>query len=223
MNDPARNDEMVLNLRDRWAAIQLAKHSLADEFDQMVADYPGSGAQRLRRLSEWFRGPADFDEALEQPDVLAVCLPLLKCSNHETSDLTTALAQAARIGFCTLVSRPVFVSQAVLSMFRISMLQLSWIGPGAVITSKTATDQSLPSKVSISTRLASTWIESDRDESGAVITLTTRLDSNGNRLRPDPIQLASRVESDRIGCCDRTYEISVSLEANEELKYSCMK
>ena len=43
-----------------------------------------------------------------------------------------------------------FLSSGVLNIFRISMLQLIRIESGAVITPKTATDQSLPSKVSIS-------------------------------------------------------------------------
>jgi len=92
-----------------------------------------------------------------------------------------------------------------------------------VFTPTTATDQLLPSKESISTRPALISVESDRDESGAVIILynSIRLNWKSKKISellapvglslvesdqivtvitaPNSIQLASRVESDRIG------------------------
>ena len=104
--------EVVLSLRDRWEAIQRIGPVLADELDQMIEDSPGEGAHRLRQLSRWFRGPADYDDALARPDVLAMCLPLIAGGPDGVTEITrSATAAAARSGFCRLMSRPISISR----------------------------------------------------------------------------------------------------------------
>jgi hypothetical protein len=80
-------------------------------------------------------------------------------------------------------------------MFRISTTQLSPIGSGAVITLMTRLDSTgkLKKISELLVPVVLSLVESDR-----IVTVITA---------PDPIQLASRVESGRIGRCDHTFRL----------------
>ncbi len=58
----------------------------------------------LGRLATWFSGQAGLDAALKSPDVLAICLPLVRGdSAHSPSQ--TDITSAVRVGFCSIGRR----------------------------------------------------------------------------------------------------------------------
>lgn len=93
-------------LEDRWSGVQKIRHEFAAEIDQMAAGLPQRPRKKLRSLGQWFRGPARFEDALNRPDVFAICFPLLKADSagqDAVADIGDAdLPQAVRAGFQTL-------------------------------------------------------------------------------------------------------------------------
>ena len=92
----------VLNqptFEERWSRVQAVRQEFAAELDQMAAELPKEGGRHLQLLSRWFKGAADSDAALNQPDVLAISMPML---NTEDSIAPGDLKQFARAGYCAL-------------------------------------------------------------------------------------------------------------------------
>lgn len=87
-------------IRDRWDNILRVRGQIVTELDQMANDLPGVGRKYLRSLSRWFKGPANFEEALRRPDVLAICLPLTKSdATPDGEGSSSDFGQAVRLGF----------------------------------------------------------------------------------------------------------------------------
>ena len=100
MEDQTADQAHAPELRDRWEGFLNVRHEFASELDRMASDLRGKGRRQLQSLGRWFRGPAKFEDAMERPDVLAFCLPLIKSADRSLS--TERVNQAARRGFCTV-------------------------------------------------------------------------------------------------------------------------
>lgn len=100
MEEPEPYRTTVPPLKDRWDAILQIRHEIASELEQMARELPGDVRKQLRSLSRWFKGPCDYEEALERPDVLAICLPLINISTAKQISRFD-IAQAAQRGFCS--------------------------------------------------------------------------------------------------------------------------
>lgn len=98
----------------RWEAISHARQDVASALDQMSAELPGAGRRQLRSLSRWFRGSASMESAVNRPDVLAICLPLMG-ESPEGEFSKSDIAKAARIGFCS-IGRYVSVTRRLLKL-----------------------------------------------------------------------------------------------------------
>ena len=101
-----------LSLQDRWQSVWHSRLELASELEHMADDLPGEGRKHLRSLSQWFRGPARLEDALQRPDVSAISLPLLNATTASAAD-RLSIDQAARMGFCSL-GRNVSISRRLI-------------------------------------------------------------------------------------------------------------
>lgn len=64
--------------RYAWEQIREVRFQIADEMDRMVGELESGTAAWLKPVSAWMRGSANYEEALAQPMVLSICLPLSK-------------------------------------------------------------------------------------------------------------------------------------------------
>lgn len=87
MNQPLVKTE----LRSTFEAVWQHKDQIADELEQMVDQYPTETSRRLRHLVESIRGDLDYEDALMNPEVLTIVLPLLT----EPEPFLTSIASTA--------------------------------------------------------------------------------------------------------------------------------
>ncbi len=130
MTDENPEPIQATELQERWEDVRKVRQELATELDRMATELPGEGRQQLQSLSRWFKGSAKFEDAIRRPDVLSLCLPLVK--SNQNSLTSAGMAQAARLGFCS-VSRYKAVSRHLFQVLFYPMMvlfvaALLWIG-----------------------------------------------------------------------------------------------
>jgi hypothetical protein len=73
-----------------WEQIRQIRFQVADEIDRMASELEAGTVSWVSPVSGWLRSSADYQEAMAQPMVLAICLPLSKKlmdRNREMMDL----------------------------------------------------------------------------------------------------------------------------------------
>ncbi len=87
-------------LMECWDWIDRHRSQIAVALEQLRPDLPRKDQKFLNRVKDWFSGTADFENAIERPDVLAICLPLAQHSSPE--DTSSTIAHSTRVGFCAI-------------------------------------------------------------------------------------------------------------------------
>ena len=83
------------HLTARWNEIESRREQIVTELKGMARETTGQRSMRLASLGKWFNRKRELNEALENSDVVAVCLPLLN-QNEQTNE-----TEAADVGLAT--------------------------------------------------------------------------------------------------------------------------
>lgn len=86
--------------KTRWEFVVRHRDEIAEELDRMAVEIPGPAREYLRSLSRWFHGPAEFESALNRPDVLAIGLSVMESREQiDSAGDDRELRHAVRVGF----------------------------------------------------------------------------------------------------------------------------
>lgn len=122
MEDQTPNQSNSTPLQERWQYVWNARLDLATELEQMACELPRQGRKQLQSISNWFRGSAKLEDALQRPDLLAISMPLLKTKPSSTSEQPN-IDHAARMGVCSL-GRNVSISRRLIRIMLYPILVL---------------------------------------------------------------------------------------------------
>jgi len=88
------------NLTARWSEIESRREQIVAELKSMAKETTGQRSMRLASVGKWFNRKRELNEALENSDVVAVCLPLL--NENEQANATGNIGLATRSGAASL-------------------------------------------------------------------------------------------------------------------------
>ena len=120
-------------LESQWDALQQVAYDVADEVDIKSEGLSGNLLTQTRFVSEFFRGGADYNEALRQSTILAIANPLAQVAAQgpiTKADISTAVSQ----GLCTL-SRHGITHRNLFRIFLFPILLTYFVGFGVILVS----------------------------------------------------------------------------------------
>ena len=103
MDGQNKYQEAASSIKDRWEGIQRNRVEFANQIAGLADDLAGERSKQLRSISRWIRRPHELEDALQRPDVLAICMPLIKSPDDQQQMLPLELKLAARYGYCWVV------------------------------------------------------------------------------------------------------------------------
>lgn len=125
-----------VSLQERWNWIEENRSRIVAALEDLASDLPREDRRFVNRLIRWFSGTAGFEKAVESPDVLAICIPLVE-NDNPPSDVT--IRRAVTIGVCTigrtlslrnrLLSRLVYPLCQIILIIALTIFFSIWIIP----------------------------------------------------------------------------------------------
>lgn len=114
MSDPSNEWVEKNSIEQNWKALVAVRHEFATELNRIGEELPGDRRRQINKITGWLKGEPKLSEALENPDALAVCVPLLQMA-RDSDVAVSEIAIAARRGFC-LLGRSVAVGRRLFTL-----------------------------------------------------------------------------------------------------------